>query len=115
MANDWQEIGFILALVIIFATGLAWVTRKFSNNKLEGQTYWLVVVGVAGVVLISGLRIGWEAVSFLLGCFAVSAVPMGVEFYGRYLEGQKKLRAANEAMAEKASNTDGYPSADREE
>lgn len=65
MANDWLLIGLILALELIFSSGVAIWTRWTSNAKLQGQTIWHVAVGVAGVISVAGLRIGFDAVGRL--------------------------------------------------
>jgi hypothetical protein len=89
MAETWQAVGIVLA-ELIFASGVAWLTRLFSAHKIEGQTFAMVVLGVAGVVSIAGFRIGWETVGFLVLCFAVAALPMGIEYYSRFIAEQKK-------------------------
>ncbi len=100
MANDWQLIGLILALVLIYAIGVAIWTRWAADAKLQGQTIWHVVVGVAGVVGISGLQIGFWNTGFVLICFAVAAIPMAVEYFDRLkreeTEAQKVLEGSYE-------------------
>ena len=95
MAEEWRLFGLILALVLVFATTVAFWTRWTHNAKLHGQTIWHVAVGVAGVVMIAGLRIGSDAVFFLMLCFLVAAIPMGIEYFGRLkleeVEAQKVL------------------------
>lgn len=92
MATDWPLIGFILALELLYAIGVALWTRWAVNAKLQGQTIWHVAVGVAGVVSIAGLRIGFDAIGFLLICFTLAAIPMGIEYFGRVQEEQKKAQ-----------------------
>ena len=93
MANGWQLIGLILALELIFASLVAVWTRWAAESKLQGQTIWHVVVGVAGVVVITGPKIGWEAAAFVLGCFVLAFFPMAIEYFSRLrheeLEAQK--------------------------
>lgn len=107
MANDWQLIGLILALELLYAIGIAMWTRVAANAKVQGQTIWHVAVGVAGVITIAGLKIGFEAVGILAICFTVAAVPMAIEYFGRvYGEERKAQQAREEAI-------DVHASADR--
>jgi NhaP-type Na+/H+ or K+/H+ antiporter len=106
MAETWQAVGIVLG-VLIFAVGVAVLTRLFSVHRLEGQTFSMVVLGVAGVIGIAGFRIGWDVVGFLSMCFSVAAIPMGIEYYGRVIEEQKKANEEAKRMI------DGNTSADR--
>lgn len=89
MAETWQTVGIVLG-ELLFAVVVAVLTRLFSTHKLEGQTFSMVVLGVAGVVGIAGFRIGWDTVGFLSLCFAVAGLPMGVEYYSRFVAEQIK-------------------------
>lgn len=109
MANDWQLIGLILALELIYATGVAVWTRWASNAKLPGQTIWHVAVGVGGVISIAGLRVGFDAVGFLTLCFTLAAMPMAIEYFGRL----QKDHAAAQKLREESVDVDA--SADRKE
>jgi hypothetical protein len=80
MAESWQAVGIALG-TLVFAAGVAVLNRLLSVNKVEGQTFSMVVLGVAGVVGIAGFRIGWDNAGFLGLCFAVAAIPMGIEYY----------------------------------
>ena len=82
---NWPVIGLILAGELLFALGMAAAVRVISHYQFPGQTYWLVVVGVAGVVVIAGAFIGWGNVAFLAVAFGVAGVPMGVEYFHRTL------------------------------
>lgn len=109
MANDWQLIGLILALVLIFSIGVAIWTRWTSEAKLQGQTIWHVAVGVGGVIAIAGLRIGFDAVGFLMLCFTLAAFPMAIEYFGRLRKEESKAQQVRE------ESVDEHPSADRKE
>ena len=109
MANDWQLIGLILALELIYASGVAAWTRWASNAKLPGQTIWHVAVGIGGVVSIAGLRIGFDAVGFLMLCLTLAAIPMGIEYFGRLQKEQVEAQKVRE------ESVDVDPSADRKE
>src|ERR1051326_9143066 len=108
MAGDWLEIGLTLALIAIFATGVAFWTRWTAEAKIQGQTIWHVVVGVAGVVVISSLRVGLVNASFLIICFTVAGFPMAIEYFGRL---KREEAAAQKALEE---SVDVNTSANRE-
>jgi hypothetical protein len=97
-AFDWQTFGLVLAGEFIFSLALAWATRQVSNHKVAGQTYWLVSVGVAGVVIISGAVIGLENVAKLGACFSVAAVPMGYEYFSRVIAEHQAAQIAREEL-----------------
>jgi len=95
-ALNWLVIGLILAGELIFAAVIAALTRILSKSKLPGQTFGMVVVGVAGVVVIAGAQIGWHNVAFLGVCFSVSGLVMGIEYYTRILAEQRDAQQARE-------------------
>lgn len=105
MATDWQLIGLILAMVLIFATGVAYWTRWAANTKLQGQTIWHVCVGVGGVVVLAGFRIGFEAAQFLIGCFALAAIPMAIEYFGRLHQEEREARQVREESMDVDAST----------
>ena len=100
MANEWPLIGLILALVLIFAAGVAAWTRLVAKAKLRGQTIWHVVVGVAGVVALGGLRLGADVVIFYTVCFAVASIPMAVEYFTRINEEEREAQKILEEQTE---------------
>jgi len=109
MGIGWQVIGLVLALTLIFASGVAVWTRWASNARLPGQTIWHVVVGVAGVVAIAGLWVGFEVSSYLMICFAVASVPMAIEYFGRLKNEEAKAQKVRE------ESLNEHTGADREE
>ncbi len=96
MANDWLLVGLIMALELIFSVGVAVWTRWTSKNKLPGQTIWHVAVGVGGVISIAGLRIGFDAVGFLMLCLTLAAIPMAIEYFGRLQKEQTEAQKVRE-------------------
>lgn len=106
MANEWPLIGLILALQLIFASGVAIWTRLVAKAKLSGQTIWHVVVGVAGVVALGGLRLGADVVVFYAVCFAVASIPMAYEYFTRIHEEE---REAQKILEERAEHVDASP------
>lgn len=97
MATGWQLLGLILAVELIFAVGLAFLTRYLAENAPEGQTLWLVIAGVAGTVTIAGPSIGWEIVGVLAACFSVAGIPMAIEYLGRVARAEQEARKITEA------------------
>jgi hypothetical protein len=106
MAETWQAVGIVLG-VFIFAIFVAVITRLFSAHKIEGQTFSMVVLGVAGVVGIAGFRIGWDNVGFLSLCFSVAALPMAIEYYSRFISEQIKANKEAEKLIDGNSSTSG--------
>ena len=100
MANDWRLIGFILAMILIYSVGVAVWTRWAANARLQGQTIWHVAAGVAGVVIIAGIRTGFESTAFLLVCFVVAGIPMAVEYFGRLQREEKEAQKVLEGSYE---------------
>lgn len=96
MAIGWQLVGLVLALELIFAGLVAIWTRWAAEARIQGQTIWHVVVGVAGVVVISGLRIGLEDVGFLLACFSLAFIPMAIEYFGRLKREEEEAQRVRE-------------------
>ena len=97
MEANWQAFGIVLA-ILIFAVGVAVLTRLMAAHKLQGQTFAMVVLGVSGVVTLTGFRVGWDVVGFQAACFAVAALPMGVEYYSRLIAEQKKANEEAEKL-----------------
>ena len=106
MANDWLLIGLIMAIELIYAVGVAIWTRWTSNAKLQGQTIWHVAVGVGGVIAIAGLRIGFDAVGFLMLCLTLAAIPMGIEYFDRLNKEEKKAQLVREETVNVDASTD---------
>lgn len=92
---NWPLVGLILAGVFIYALSIAALTRIFARAQMHGQTFGLVVAGVAGVVTLAGAVIGWANVGFLLACFAVAGLVMGVEYYSRLLAEHQAAQDVN--------------------
>lgn len=103
MADKWLLIGLALAFTLIFTIGVAAWTRWTANSKIQGQTIWHVVVGVAGTVIISGLHVGFDDASFVLVCFGVAFMPMAYEYFTRMqheeAEAQKTLEESTNVNA----------------
>jgi len=106
MAEDWLLIGLILAGELIGSTALAVLVRVFSKRQIHGQTFWMVVVGVAGTVVVAGARIGWENVAFLAICFSLTGFVMGIEYFTRLADEHKAAQAARQESLDEHASTD---------
>ena len=96
MANIWMEIGGILALEAIFAQLMTMWMRWTAKNKLQGQAVLQAAVGVTGVVMIAGIRIGFEAAGFVLLCFALAGLPPAIEYFRRLAEQERQAQTVRE-------------------
>jgi hypothetical protein len=105
MAETWQAVGIVFG-EFIFAIGVAVLTRLFSKKKIQGQTFSMVVLGVAGVVSIAGFRVGWDVVGFYALCFSIAAIPMGIEYYSRVIEEQTKAEEEAKKVLDGNTSTD---------
>jgi mannose/fructose/N-acetylgalactosamine-specific phosphotransferase system component IIC len=92
VSANWPLIGLTLALELLGAIGLAMLVRFFAKRKLHGQTYWMVVAGVAGTLAFSAPVVGCWPVAFILMCFAVTGFVMGVEYFWRISDEAKKAQ-----------------------
>ena len=107
MASNWPVIGLILAGEFIFGVGYAILTRHVARHGPQGQTVWLVVGGVAGVVAIASPVLGLELVGFLAACFSAAGLSMIVEYLGRMAYEEQEANKVTE------NSLDVHASADR--
>ncbi len=98
LSVDWPVIGLVLAIELLLSIGLAVLVRLFSRQRLTGQTYWMVVLGVALTVTPSGLVIGWQAVGFLAVCFGLTGLVMAAEYFTRLIEEHQHAQQAREEL-----------------
>ena len=86
MAGNWLSFGLVLALASLIAVWNWWS----EMYDVEGQTFWQVVAGVAGTVLVVGAdRLGCCAdpgAVFCCGCCAgwVCLFLAGLERYSEW-------------------------------
>lgn len=80
---NWLTFGLVLAALFLFGCLYAALVRFMAKRGSDGQTAWMVVVGVAvtlfGGVFVVGL---WHAL-VMLALFAASGLPMVVEYVHR--------------------------------
>jgi len=72
--------GLSLVGLFFFAVLYAMLVRLASKKKLEGQTAWAVVVGVAATLLAMVPTLGLEVVAIIFCYFTVAGIPMIVEY-----------------------------------
>lgn len=106
MELNWLLFGLILAGEFIFALGLASLVRWMARKGVFGQTLWMVVVGVAGTVSITGPLIGWETVGILAVCFLASGIPMAVEYLSRISDEQEAAKKTLEGTLDEHAGAD---------
>lgn len=80
---NWLIFGLVLAGLNLFGWLFAALVRNMAKRRVEGQTAWLVVVGVAVTGGASALLIGIENALLLASCFVASGIPMVVEYVSR--------------------------------
>jgi hypothetical protein len=73
---------FILTIISLFLFGVLYAAfvRHLARQSVEGQTAYLVVVGVGVTLLGATAVIGIETALLLFACFAASGLPMVVEY-----------------------------------
>jgi hypothetical protein len=96
---NWDVFGAVLAVLLIFGIGYAWLTNVMARKGIDDQTVWMVIGGVLVTVLGASLVIGLVPTVLILGCFAASGLPMVVEFVSRV----ESAKQADKQTARKAS------------
>jgi len=79
----WTLLGAVLAGEFFFGILYAALVRWLSKKEVEGQTAYLVVLGVFVSVAISIPLLGLPAALLALACFIASGMPMIVEYAAR--------------------------------
>lgn len=108
MLNDAVNnptIWLILVLLAVACIYYAWkIVRPLRyRNPAHGQTAWLVVIGVAVTVVaytlivtaVSNITTSLEHTALLLTTFAVSGLPMIVEYIDDHLRRNEEERSRN--------------------
>jgi hypothetical protein len=90
MALNWSFFGWSLAGAFVFGIIYACVVRYLSIKKIEHQTPWLVVFGVAVTLLIAVPTFGPGPLSILSLFFAASGLPMVIEYVLRVQNAQRE-------------------------
>lgn len=109
MAINWLLLGLVLAGQLLFAIGMAFLVRWMSEKGMHGQTFWMVVLGFAGVLVIASPLIDWLDFVILAACLVVAGFPMGVEYYSRISKENQNARQTLEGVIS------DHPRADRQD
>ena len=95
----WTLFGTVLAVELVFGILYAALVRWLSKKEFEGQTAYLVALGVLVTVAISIPALGLPAALMLLTCFIASGMPMIVEYAARIHQARRKDKESAQAMA----------------
>jgi len=102
---------FIAAVLCsgIYGVGVSLLVRKLRHDvSLEARSAILVVVGVGGTVIISGIVIGWMAAAAVVCMFIASGAPMIAEEYSwsirRDAQQLKNLRGGENGTTKETTN-----------
>ncbi len=82
-AIDWTVFGLSLAGLFLVCVFYALAVRMLSKEKLEGQTAWAVVIGVAITLTAMLPFFGLEIVAYILCYFVAAGIPMIIEYIDR--------------------------------
>ena len=80
---NWTVFGLTLAGLALFSVLYALLTRWMSIKDVEGQTAWMVVVGVTVTVVALVYTFGLLVIVMTLAAFAASGWAMVVEYVTR--------------------------------
>lgn len=109
---NWTVFGLTLAFLLTFGIGFAVLVRTMVKNHVNGQTAWMVVIGVAvGIVAFLPL-FGLLIPAVYLAGFACAGGPMIYEYVTRVNDEEKSDIKNAKARAEELLRHDDT-SADR--
>lgn len=109
---NWSVFGVVLVDAFFFGVFYSLFVRWLWTKKVEDQTVWLVVGGVAVVLVLSIALFGLLIIAVLFALFAAAGLPMVAEYVGRiHLIKQRDAQTAREL--EKETVCDADPSPDR--
>jgi len=94
----WTLLGRVLAVEFIFGILYAALVRWFSKKEVEGQTAYLVALGVLVTVVISMPVLGLPALLILLVCFGASGAPMIIEYVARVHQERREDKEGAQAV-----------------
>lgn len=106
MAVNWSLFGYVFADALLFGLFYALFVRWLSGKKVEGQTAYLVVFGVAVILLLSIPLVGLLYTALLFALFAASGFFMVIEYVDRIHREKKSDLEALKRIAEEAVGHD---------
>ena len=80
---NWLFFGLVLAGLHVLAWLFAALVRYMARRGIEGQTAWMVVVGVAVTGVAAAPFVGVENALIFAAFFVASGTPMVVEYVSR--------------------------------
>lgn len=90
LAVNWQVFGTVWVIVFLVCSLYALLVRAIANSGVDGQTGWMVVVGVVIVLVGLAFVAGLELALIAAGLFAAGGIPMLVEYLSRVQKAKKK-------------------------
>lgn len=107
---NWSTFGVVLVDVFFFGVLYALFVRWLWTKKVEGQTAWLVVGGVAVVLTLSIALFGLLIIAVLFALFAAAGLPMVAEYVERvHRIHMRDLEAAQKLARETVDDADASP------
>jgi len=107
---NWSVFGFVLVDAFFFGVFYALFVRWIWTKKVEGQTAWLVVGGVAVVLVLSIALFGLLIVAVQFALFAAAGLPMVAEYVERVHRMRRQdLEAAQKLAKETVCDADASP------
>jgi hypothetical protein len=80
---NWAIFGLVLVILAMYGTMFGYLVRWLAKHQVDGQTAYMVVVGVSVTLIGLGLVIGWQSAAIAFACFAASGLPMVIEYVSR--------------------------------
>lgn len=109
---NWSVFGVVLVDAFFFGVFYSLFVRWLWTKNVEDQTVWLVIGGVAVVLVLSIALFGLLIIAVLFALFAAAGLPMVAEYVGRiHLMRQRDIEAAQKLARETVCDAD--PSPDR--
>ena len=95
LGMNWLVFGAVWMIVFLICCLYALLVRVMANSGVDGQTAWMVVVGVVivlvGLAFVAGLEIALIAAAL----FVAGGIPMIIEYVSRV----EKARKTDHAQA----------------
>ena len=110
---NWTVFSLTLASLFLFAVSYAYLTRQMVIRKVEGQTAWMVVIGVTVVVVSQVPTFGLLIPALFLAAFAAAGLPMIYEYVTRVHDANRADMDNAKALAARLLNSDDDDAPDR--
>lgn len=87
---NWQAFGPVLAALLVFGLFYSLLVRWMAKKGVEGQTAWMVVIGVVVTGIGFAVIVGLEMALVMAVCFAASGFFMVIEYVSRVEAARRK-------------------------